>query len=369
MPLVTVPAGLITATAIAADAITAAKVAADVTTEIQSGLATAAALDAVDNFLDTEIADIQARLPAALSAAGWMKSDLQTVLASASAATMLNRWSFGVLTGGADSGTTTTMVDAALTQATDVFAGSVILFCNLGNAKASRVIDSFNPATDTITWLEPLPTAITTEDYIILQGGYNLNIENIIAIKAKTDGLPSDPADASDVAAAIAALTIPSAAAVADAVWDEAIAGHLAAGSTGAVLDAIQASATNLELTVGGLEASLTTIDNYLDTEVANIENQVTELYLDLIDGGRLDLLLDSIKAILGTPVDTDLATDISNISAGSGLDAAGVRDAIGLAEANLDVQLAQPFEANVTKVNDIEVTGSGTREAPWKPV
>jgi hypothetical protein len=53
-------ANVLTATAINADAITAAKVAADVTTEIQSGLATAAALDAVDNFLDTEIAAIKA---------------------------------------------------------------------------------------------------------------------------------------------------------------------------------------------------------------------------------------------------------------------------------------------------------------------
>lgn len=55
----TFAAGAINAAAIAADAITAAKVAADVTTEIQSGLATAAALDAVDNFVDTEIAAIK----------------------------------------------------------------------------------------------------------------------------------------------------------------------------------------------------------------------------------------------------------------------------------------------------------------------
>lgn len=60
-------ANVITATAINADAITAAKLAADVTTELQSGLATAAALstvdgkiDTIDNFLDTEIAAILA---------------------------------------------------------------------------------------------------------------------------------------------------------------------------------------------------------------------------------------------------------------------------------------------------------------------
>lgn len=50
--------GVLTATAIAADAITAAKVAADVTTELQSGLATAAALSTVAGYIDTEIAAI-----------------------------------------------------------------------------------------------------------------------------------------------------------------------------------------------------------------------------------------------------------------------------------------------------------------------
>jgi hypothetical protein len=51
--------GAITAAKIAADAITAAKVAADAVTEIQSGLATAAALGVVDDLLDTEVAAIK----------------------------------------------------------------------------------------------------------------------------------------------------------------------------------------------------------------------------------------------------------------------------------------------------------------------
>jgi hypothetical protein len=64
-------ANVITATSIATDAITAAKIAADAigaselaadaVAEIQSGLATAAALTIVDDFLDTEIAAIKAK--------------------------------------------------------------------------------------------------------------------------------------------------------------------------------------------------------------------------------------------------------------------------------------------------------------------
>jgi hypothetical protein len=68
-------ANVLTATAINADAITAAKVAADVTTEIQSGLATAAALATVQ--ADTD--NIQTRLPAALSGDGFMKADLKSI--------------------------------------------------------------------------------------------------------------------------------------------------------------------------------------------------------------------------------------------------------------------------------------------------
>jgi hypothetical protein len=52
-------AGIITATVIAADAIGASELAADAVTEIQSGLATAAALTAVDDLIDTEVAAIK----------------------------------------------------------------------------------------------------------------------------------------------------------------------------------------------------------------------------------------------------------------------------------------------------------------------
>jgi hypothetical protein len=50
-------ANVLTATAINADAITAAKLAADVTTELQSGLATAAALATVDGIVDDILLD------------------------------------------------------------------------------------------------------------------------------------------------------------------------------------------------------------------------------------------------------------------------------------------------------------------------
>jgi len=68
--------------------------------------------------------------------------------------------------------------------------------------------------------------AIATASALATVAGY-VDTE-VAAIKAKTDNLPASPAAVSD---------IPTAAANADAVWDEAIAGHLTAGSTGAALN------------------------------------------------------------------------------------------------------------------------------------
>ncbi len=62
----TIAANAITATSIASDAITAEKLASDVTTELQSGLATAAALTTVDGIVDdilADTADMQPKIP------------------------------------------------------------------------------------------------------------------------------------------------------------------------------------------------------------------------------------------------------------------------------------------------------------------
>jgi hypothetical protein len=50
----------------------------------------------------------------------------------------------------------------------------------------------------------------------------------VAAIKAKTDNLPAAPAATGD---------IPSAASIADAVWDESVSGHVSAGTFGKAMD------------------------------------------------------------------------------------------------------------------------------------
>lgn len=157
----------------------------------------------------------------------------------------------------------------------------------------------------------------------------------------------------------LAALNDPDAAAIADAVWDEAAAGHVGAGSFGeAVGDALA------------------------DTN---------ELQTDWANGGRLDLLIDAIKAatdnlpsdpadasVIAGRFDTldgavaDLPTNAELDAALAGLndiDAAGVRAAVGLATANLDTQLAAlptlgELQTELNNLNDLD--GDGVAVAVW---
>src|SRR3990167_2320371 len=144
--------------------------------------------------------DIQTRLPAALvsgrmdSSVGAMAANTFTASAVASDAVTEVR---SIVSGTADSGTTTTMVDAARTEAdTDYWKDMAILFTSGTISGQARLITAFNAATDTITFSPATTQAVGTNTYEII----------------------------SNVAAAGA--TAPTAAEVADAVWDEDATAH-----------------------------------------------------------------------------------------------------------------------------------------------
>jgi hypothetical protein len=223
------------------------------------------------------------------------------------------------VSGTADSGTTTTMVDAARTEGdADYWKGSILLFTSGTISGQARIVTDFNAGTDTFTFAPPTTQAVGTQTYVILPAvsvwddvlaehltsgstGAALNAAGaagdpwstalpgaygpgtagkiigdnvdatvssrasqasvdtiddfldteVAAIKAKTDNLPTDPADASDIAASFAAL--PSAAGIADAVWDELRADHIVAGSFGEYALAVLAD----NVTHGGTAANL----------------------------------------------------------------------------------------------------------------
>jgi hypothetical protein len=77
-----------------------------------------------------------------------------------------------LVSGTADSGSTTTMVDAARTEAdTDYWKGCWILFTSGSIVNQVRLITAFDPGTDTITFAPATTQAVSTNTYEILPAG------------------------------------------------------------------------------------------------------------------------------------------------------------------------------------------------------
>ena len=104
----------------------------------------------------------------------------------------------------------------------------------------------------------------------------------VAAIKAKTDLIPASPAATSD---------IPSAATIADAVWDEALSGHATAGSGG---------------------KALADIDGHTDTEIAAIKAKTDSL--TFTTAGQVDAQVISVanNALTAAAAAGDLGTEIA---------------------------------------------------------
>lgn len=179
-----------------------------------------------------------------------------------------------------------------------------------------------------------IDTIDTNVDSVLVDTGTTLDGKldtidaNVDAILADTNELQAD-----DVPGLIAALNDPTAAAIADAVWDEAATGHTDAGKAGAQMwtdvDAILADTNELqtddipgtlttmdgkldtidgivdnivadtnELQTDDIPGSLTTIEGKIDTIDANVDSALAdtnELQTDWTNGGRLDLILDEL--------------------------------------------------------------------------
>jgi hypothetical protein len=132
-----------------------------------------------------------------------------------------------------------------------------------------------------------------------------------------------------DIPASIAAL--PTAAGNADAVWDEAIAGHLTGGSTGAALNAAGSAGDPWTTALPGAYSAGTAgyiVGNNLN---ATVSSRSSHSAADVwAVGTRVLTAGTNIALAKGTGV-----TGFNDLSA------ADVRTAVGLASANLDTQLA----------------------------
>ena len=248
--------------------------------------------------VETDTADIQSRLPAALvsgridASVGAMASAVLTATAIASDAITAAKVAADV--------TTELQSGLATASALSTVAGY------LDTEIAAILADTNELQTD------------------LANGG---RIDLLIdAIKAKTDNLPASPAATGD---------IPTAGAVADAVWDEILSGHAVSGSTGEALAAAGGAGDPWITALPGsyssgqagyilgtyLDAAVSTRSTYAGGDTAGTTTLLSRLtatragYLDNLSGGAVAL-------------------------ASSILDAAGLRSALGLASANLDTQL-----------------------------
>jgi hypothetical protein len=265
-------------------------------------LATAAALTVIDDFLDTEIASIISTLGAAgagLTAIPWnaaWDTEVQSEVDDALVARNLDK--LVIVSGTADSGSTTTMVDAARTEGdADYWKGRLLVFTSGNISGQCAIITDFNAGTDTFTFAPALTQAVATQNYIILPG-----------ISVWDDTL------AEHLVAGTTGNALNAAGAAGDP-WSTALPGAYGAGTAGKIVG------DNINATISSRasQASVDTIDDFLDTEIAAILADTNELQTDWADGGRLDLILDARASqasvnTLDDFVDTEVAAILAAV-------------------------------------------------------
>jgi hypothetical protein len=235
---------------------TAGKIIGDNLNATVSSRASQASVDTIDDFLDTEIADIRNRLPAAL-VSGRMDvsvgeyqtglTPLQPIIAGRQLSVT------GV--GGIDSVVTTANVTNGVIVGSHNTAGATSLRSALGMASAN--LDTQLSGIPAAVWAA-LTSALTTVGSI-----GKLLVDRIDA------AISSRLASASYTAA-------PSASAVADAVWDEARTDHTTTGTFGYYLDAAVSSVGG----GGGGGATAAEVWDYLTAD-ADTVGSVGKLLVD----------------------------------------------------------------------------------------
>ncbi|MEA2038010.1 MAG: hypothetical protein U9O94_10980, partial [Nanoarchaeota archaeon] len=108
--------------------------------------------------LSSKIGDIARSLDLVLGdrwdASGDLGSDVADIIAALGVS--------GAISGTADSGTTSTLVDAALVQANDYFNGMILVMTSGNNTGLARTITDFVAASDTVTVEPAFPSAVST---------------------------------------------------------------------------------------------------------------------------------------------------------------------------------------------------------------
>lgn len=194
-----------------------------------------------------------------------------------------------------------------------------------------------------------------------------LTASDVAAIKAKTDNLPSDPADASVVAGLIAAVEtkvddIPTNAELATALGtaDDAVLSAISG------LNNLSAAQVNTEVDTALADVGLTTtitgrIDAAISTRLASGSYTApANSTIAAIDAKTSNLPSDPADQSLVIAATDALATLITTVDT--------VVDGIKAKTDSLTFTVSGQVDANVQSVNETAITGAGTTLDPWGP-
>ena len=149
-----------------------------VTLKADPGIFTIAAGDNISFFPP---GNVQAWLGTTVAAATAGRPDVNVVsiFNSILPALILERWLDEGKSSTADSGTTTTLVDASLSEADDLWIGALLVFTTGTNNGYTAVVTDFDAAADTLTFFPAMPNGVTTEDFVLLPGLGHSNVQAV----------------------------------------------------------------------------------------------------------------------------------------------------------------------------------------------
>lgn len=307
-----------------------------------TALATQASLDVVDGIVDAILIDTGATLDAAITAIDTKVTDIQGATfdtATDSLEALRNRgdaaWTGApptVHTGTAQAGATNTItLDVGASAVDNLYTLLRVSITSGTGVGQTRAIKAYNGTTKVAT---------TINDWVVIP-------DNTSGFEIVSDSI-------TEIIAA------PTAAAVADAVWNESTTGHTTAGTFGEQLkNDVDAILVDTSTT---LQNAITTIDGIVDAILAD----TNELQTDDIPGTLATLATAAALATVDTVVD-GIQTDLDNATDGLGaikaaVDLGATAAALATVDTVVDAIKVQTdqllFTNNNVHVNLVKIAG-----------
>ena len=193
--------------------------------------------------------------------------------------------------------------DGALTSTEITSAGGCVVASIANNAITANAINNdaitaakiANGAIDAATFAADVDAEIATMVWnaeTASYGGAGTYGQAVEDVRDDTDELQTDWHDGGRLDLLLDGASAPSAATVADAVWDEALAGHSGAGSAGAALTAAGSAGDPWATVIPGaygegtaglllgttIPNAIDAIDNYVDTEIGTLTTELAKV-------------------------------------------------------------------------------------------